>query len=118
MEDCRIVLQECWRRTMAGGGAGRGRVSFASGAVRSGNAFQSQKKSDPMPPCPLLLREPIIKDSMSVIEIRGLAKSYRVYQKKEGLWAAFTGLFHRQYRDVHAVRGIDLDVQQGEFVAF
>jgi viologen exporter family transport system ATP-binding protein len=55
---------------------------------------------------------------MSVIEIRGLRKSYRVYQKKEGLWAAVTGLVNRQYRDVHAVRGIDLDVGQGEFVAF
>jgi ABC-2 type transport system ATP-binding protein len=55
---------------------------------------------------------------MSVIEIRGLRKSYRVYQKKEGLWAAVTGLVNRQYRDVHAVRGIDLDVEQGEFVAF
>ena len=29
-----------------------------------------------------------------------------------------TGLFRREYREVHAVRGIDLDVQQGEFVAF
>jgi ABC-2 type transport system ATP-binding protein len=55
---------------------------------------------------------------MSVIEIRGLKKSYRVYQKKEGLGAALRGLFRRQYRVVEAVRGIDLDVQQGEFVAF
>ncbi|MCC7475895.1 MAG: ABC transporter ATP-binding protein [Pirellulales bacterium] len=54
----------------------------------------------------------------SVIEIRGLEKSYRVYQKKEGLRAAFRGLFHREYREVQAVRGIDLDVQPGEFVAF
>src|SRR5687768_1838095 len=55
---------------------------------------------------------------MSVIEIRGLKKSYRVYQKKEGLRAALSGLFHREYREVQAVRGIDLDVDQGEFVAF
>ncbi|MCI0334459.1 MAG: ABC transporter ATP-binding protein [Planctomycetes bacterium] len=55
---------------------------------------------------------------MSVIEIRGLRKSYRVYQKKEGLGAAFRGLIRREYRDVHAVRGIDLDVEEGEFVAF
>ena len=55
---------------------------------------------------------------MSVIEIRGLKKSYRVYQKKEGLRAAMRGLFRREYKDVEAVRGIDLDVDQGEFVAF
>src|SRR5262245_25593385 len=55
---------------------------------------------------------------MSVIEIRGLKKSYRVYHKKEGLRAALQGLFHREYREVHAVRGIDLAVEQGEFVAF
>jgi ABC-2 type transport system ATP-binding protein len=55
---------------------------------------------------------------MSVIEIRGLKKSYRVYQKKEGLAAAFRGLLRRQYRDVQAVRGIDLNVEEGEFVAF
>src|SRR5690606_9872713 len=50
--------------------------------------------------------------------IRGLEKSYRIYQKKEGLLASMRGLFKREYRDVHAVRGIDLDVEQGEFVAF
>ncbi len=55
---------------------------------------------------------------MAVIEIEGLAKAYRVYQKKEGLAAAIGGLFRRQYRMVEAVRGIDLCVDQGEFVAF
>ncbi|MEX2091800.1 MAG: ABC transporter ATP-binding protein [Pirellulales bacterium] len=55
---------------------------------------------------------------MAVIEIRNLEKSYRVYQKQEGLRAAFRGLFKRRYRDIHAVRGIDLEVQLGEFVAF
>jgi len=55
---------------------------------------------------------------MSAIEIQGLQKSYRVYQKREGLAASLRGLFHREYREVQAVRGIDLTVEGGEFVAF
>jgi ABC-2 type transport system ATP-binding protein len=55
---------------------------------------------------------------MAIIEIENLKKSYRVYQKREGLRAAIGGLFQRQYRMVEAVRGIDLHVQRGEFVAF
>ncbi len=55
---------------------------------------------------------------MPTIEIAGLTKSYRVYQKQEGLLASVRSLFRRQYRYVNAVRGIDLTVGQGEFVAF
>jgi ABC-2 type transport system ATP-binding protein len=55
---------------------------------------------------------------MAIIEIRKLSKSYRVYQKREGLLASVQSLFHRQYREVPAVRAIDLEVEQGEFVAF
>ena len=56
--------------------------------------------------------------TMAIIEIEKLSKSYRVYQKQEGLLAAIRGLWHREYRDVHAVQAIDLQVEQGEFVAF
>ena len=55
---------------------------------------------------------------MPIIELAGLTKTYRVYQKKEGLAASLRGLFHREYREVNAVRGIDLTVDPGEFVAF
>ena len=55
---------------------------------------------------------------MAIIEIENLSKSYRVYQKQEGLMAAVRGLWHREYRDVHAVNDVNLSVEQGEFVAF
>lgn len=55
---------------------------------------------------------------MATIEIENLSKTYRVYQKQEGLWASVRGLWHREYRDVHAVRDVNLRVEQGEFVAF
>ncbi|MDZ4781274.1 MAG: ABC transporter ATP-binding protein [Planctomycetia bacterium] len=55
---------------------------------------------------------------MPLIEIKNLAKSYLVYQKQEGVMASLRGLFHREYRNVEAVKGIDLTVEQSEFVAF
>ena len=55
---------------------------------------------------------------MPLIELEDLTKVYRVYQKKEGLWASLRGLLSREYREVQAVRGINLQVEQGEFVAF
>jgi len=47
---------------------------------------------------------------MATIEINNLSKTYRVYQKKEGLLASIRGLFTREYRDVNAVRDINLTV--------
>ena len=55
---------------------------------------------------------------MDVVELKQLTKTYLVYQKKEGLGSSLRGLFHRDYRQVRAVRGIDLTVGKGEFVAF
>ena len=52
-----------------------------------------------------------------VIEVNDLAKEYRVYDKPEGLWASVRGLFHRKNRIIHAVRGVDLSVVRGEFLA-
>ena len=52
------------------------------------------------------------------ISTRGLAKTYRTKVKSEGLSASFRALFKPEWRHVEAVRGVDLDVAQGEILAF
>ena len=56
--------------------------------------------------------------NMPTIDVNNLTKTYRVYQKKEGLWQAIRGLGRREYKQVQAVRSISMQVQKGEFVAF
>ena len=55
---------------------------------------------------------------MSQIEVRGLAKTFRVAERLPGLAGAFRGLIHRRMRDVHALDGIDLDIERGELVGY
>jgi ABC-2 type transport system ATP-binding protein len=55
---------------------------------------------------------------MPIIDVKDLTKSYRVHRKREGLTASFRGLFRRQTTEVQAVKGINLQVEPGEFVAF
>jgi ABC-2 type transport system ATP-binding protein len=55
---------------------------------------------------------------MPIIDVKDLTKSYRVHRKREGLAASFRGLFRRQTTEVQAVKGINLQVEPGEFVAF
>jgi ABC-2 type transport system ATP-binding protein len=56
-------------------------------------------------------------DAGRVIEVEGLAKVYRVFDKPEGLGASVKSLFHRPSRLVEALKGVSLTVGRGEFVA-
>ena len=55
---------------------------------------------------------------MPAIDVRNLSQIYRVFRKREGLRASIRSLFHREYEEIHAVAGIDFEVERGEMVAF
>ncbi|MGQ0633902.1 MAG: ABC transporter ATP-binding protein [Planctomycetaceae bacterium] len=55
---------------------------------------------------------------MIAIDVRDLKKTYRVFRKREGLWASIKGLFRREYHAVPAVAGVSFQIEQGEMVAF
>ena len=55
---------------------------------------------------------------MPIIEAHGLSKTYRVFQKKEGVFGAIRGLFRREYKEVQAACDIDFAIEPGEMVAF
>ena len=55
---------------------------------------------------------------MPAIDVRNLSKIYQVFRKREGLRASIRSLFHREYEEIHAVAGIDFEVERGEMVAF
>src|SRR5437870_1868675 len=55
---------------------------------------------------------------MPIIEALDLAKTYRVSQKKEGLFGAVRGLFRREYKQVQAVDRVSFAIEPGEMVAF
>ena len=55
---------------------------------------------------------------MAIIEADGLTKTYRVFQKKDGLLGAFRGLYRREYKEVRAVDRVSFTIEPGEMVAF
>ena len=55
---------------------------------------------------------------MAIIEASELTKTYRVFQKKEGVLGALRGLYKRDYREVRAVDRISFTIEPGEMVAF
>ena len=55
---------------------------------------------------------------MSQIVVENLRKSFQVAERDPGLAGAFRGLFHRRYRTVDALAGIDFTVDRGELVGY
>ncbi|MDB4866501.1 MAG: transporter [Cohnella sp.] len=55
---------------------------------------------------------------MKALETRALSKTFRVKRKQAGLAGSFRALLKPDWEEKEAVRGIDLDVEAGETVAF
>jgi ABC-2 type transport system ATP-binding protein len=53
-----------------------------------------------------------------VIRVRELRKHYQVHERPPGIAAAFRSVFHREYKTVAAVDGIDFTIDAGERVGF
>lgn len=53
---------------------------------------------------------------MNIIEVKGLTKTYRRFEKEAGVRGSIKSLFHRQYVEKTAVSAFDLAIQPGEFV--
>jgi ABC-2 type transport system ATP-binding protein len=56
--------------------------------------------------------------SSPVIKAVGLTKTYRISQKKEGLFGAIRGLYRREHKEVRAVDDVSFSIEPGEMVAF
>lgn len=53
---------------------------------------------------------------MNEIEVQGLTKTFRVFDRAEGVWGAFKNLFHREYRWVDGVSNLSFTIARGEMV--
>ena len=55
---------------------------------------------------------------MPVIEVKGLSKKFRTKVKKPGLTGSLQALMRPEYREIEAVKDVDLAVEPGEILAF
>lgn len=54
----------------------------------------------------------------NAIVVNNLTKSFEYYKKEQGLHGSFKNLFHRKQLIKEAVKGLNLSVEEGEFVGF
>jgi len=55
---------------------------------------------------------------MSIIQVKDLAKHFRILNRREGLGGAFRDLFSGDFRTVKAVDGITFNIDAGEIVGY
>ena len=55
---------------------------------------------------------------MKVIEVKNLKKIFKVKLKEKGLKGSIKSIFKPKYKEIEAVKDINLDVEEGEIIAF
>lgn len=55
---------------------------------------------------------------MPTVKVDGLSKTFKVPVREEGFVNSIKSLFHREYRQVEAVRAVDFSLEAGEVVGF
>jgi ABC-2 type transport system ATP-binding protein len=63
-------------------------------------------------------RERHRETGMPLIIVERLTKSFRVAERRAGLWGALTGVVRRRYRTVSALDGVSFTVEPGELVGY
>jgi len=53
---------------------------------------------------------------MAHIELSGISKQYKVYERPEGKWGLLKGAFLRNTKKIDALNGIGFSIEQGELV--
>ncbi|MDN5293110.1 MAG: viologen exporter family transport system ATP-binding protein [Eubacteriales bacterium] len=64
---------------------------------------------------PILRKEGIF---LAIINVRNLTKEFKIYHHREGVIGAIKDLFHREYRIIRAVDGINMTIEPGEIVGY
>ena len=55
---------------------------------------------------------------MKQIILENLTKTFHIAEREHGFGGAIKGLFHRRYRNVEALAGINFDIDAGELVGY
>ena len=55
---------------------------------------------------------------MNIIKVTNLSKTFKVKLKEKGLKGSLKSIFKSKHKEVHAVKGISFEVEEGEMVAF
>jgi len=55
---------------------------------------------------------------MALIEAEDLSKTFRVYEQGEGITGYLKSFVSREYREIHAVEDLDLEIESGEMIGY